>query len=140
MKTLTWPDVAVLAVLGGVAVALAVLTPWDAVAVVGLVAALGGLLAGKAAGQAAAHTVAGQVDEIRVETAAQTVTLDEQSQQLATVAKRVNGELDERIEAAMDKAIGSVMRELQHQGLLTAPPSGGRASQYRFGSDSEAGQ
>lgn len=111
MKQLTWPSVALLAVIGAVVVALAALTDWGS----GEIIAVAGILAGIGGGAAVAGTVSGRVDDLHAETTAQTSTL-------ATIERRTNGELDARIAAAMDEAAetGSarVIAELRKQGVI----------------------
>lgn len=93
MNKLTWPTVGLIAVLAATGVALATLAHWDAGAILGVLGILGGIGGGAAVGGA----VAGKVEDVHAETVAQTETIN-------TVAKRVNGELDERIAAAMEEA------------------------------------
>ena len=93
MTKLTWPAVALLAVIGAVVVALAGLTDWgsgEIIAVVGILGGIGG-------GAAVAGGMSGRVDQVHAETTAQTQTL-------ATIERRTNGELDQRIAAAMEEA------------------------------------
>lgn len=103
MKQLTWPAVGLIAVLGAVTTVLAAFTDWGSGEILGLV----GILAGIGGGAAVAGGVAGRVDELRVETTAQTT-------QLGTIERRVNGELDARIEAGADR----VLDELRRQGVI----------------------
>lgn len=107
MNRLTWQAVALIAVLAGVVIALATLTGWgsgDILAVIGILAGIGG-------GAAVAGGVAGRVEQLQQETTAQTATLD-------TVARRVNGELDERIAAAVDQGNADLIRLLRENGVL----------------------
>ena len=91
MQRLTWPAVGLIAVLGGIAVALATLAHWDAGAILGVLGILGGI----GGGAAVAGGVAGRVDE---------------------VAGRLNGELDGRIVAAVRQGnaeqLGAIVRQL----------------------------
>jgi hypothetical protein len=103
MQKLTWPAVGLIAVLAATAVTLATLARWDAAAILGVLGILGGI----GGGAAVAGGVAGRVDELRVETTAQTT-------QLGTIERRVNGELDARIEAGADR----VLDELRRQGVI----------------------
>ena len=96
MTKLNWPTVGLIAVLGAIAVALATLADWDAAAILGLLGILGGI----GGGAAVAGNVAGKVDQVHAETAAQTDTIN-------TIERRTNGELDERIANIMRR----VMRE-----------------------------
>lgn len=96
MKQLTWPVVGLIAVIGGVIVALAVLTEWDSAAIIAVVSILGGI----GGGAAVAGGVSGRVEQLQAETTAQ-------STQLTTIERRVNGELDER----MANIVRRVMRE-----------------------------
>lgn len=91
MNKLTWPTVGLIAVLGVIAVALATLAHWDAAAILGLLGILGGI----GGGAAVAGGVTGRVEE---------------------VAKRLNGELDGRIVAAVRQGnaeqLSAIVREL----------------------------
>jgi len=133
MKTLTWQAVVLLAVLSGAAVALAALTTMTPEQIIALVAVLAGVAGGSFAGQAAAQQVQGRVDQIHAETASQTETL-------ATIERRTNGELDARISAGMQQAAQDgaeagaalVLRELAAQGVIETPAvPAGRASRLR---------
>jgi len=112
MRQLSWPAVALLAVIGSVVVALAALTHWDS----GEIIAVAGILAGIGGGAAVAGGVAGRVDDLHAETTAQSSTL-------GTIARRVNGELDARIAAGMEEAAetGSarVLAELRKQKVIS---------------------
>lgn len=77
---LTWPMVGLIAVLGGIALALAAVAHWDAAAILGLL----GLLAGVGGGAAVAGGVAGKVEDVHNETADQTKTL-------AKIERNTNG-------------------------------------------------
>jgi hypothetical protein len=111
MNKLTWQAVALLAVVGAVVVALAGLTDWDSTAII----AIAGILLGAGGGAAIAGGVAGKVDDLHAETTAQTATL-------TTVARRVNGELDTRIAAAMEEAAETgaarAIAALRDQGVI----------------------
>jgi hypothetical protein len=107
MKQLTWPAVGLIAVLAGVTVALATLAHWDSAAIIAVLAILGGI----GGGAAVAGGVSGRVDEIAAETTAQTQTL-------ATIDRRTNGELDRRIEAGSRAAADLVLSELRDQGVI----------------------
>jgi hypothetical protein len=91
MTKLTWPTVGLIGVLGVIAVALATLAHWDAAAILGLLGILGGIGGGAA--------VAGGANA-RVE----------------EVARRLNGELDGRIVAAVRQGnaeqLSAILREL----------------------------
>lgn len=71
MNKLSWPAVGLIAVIGGMAVALATFAKWDAGAILGLVGILGGIGGGAAVGGA----VAGKVDDVHDETTAQSAVL-----------------------------------------------------------------
>jgi hypothetical protein len=90
VKQLTWPAVGLIAVLGGIAVALATVAHWDPAAILGVLGILGGIGGGAA--------VAGGVNS-RVE----------------EVAGRLNGELDGRIVAAVRQGnaeqLATILRE-----------------------------
>lgn len=107
MKQLTWPAVGLIAVLGGLAVALAVLAHWDAAAILGVLGILGGI----GGGAAVAGGVSGRVEQLQQETQAQTSTLQ-------TIDRRVNGELDARIAAGADRAAAQVLGVLRDQGVI----------------------
>jgi len=111
MNKLTWPAVAFLGVIGVVMVALAALTDWGS----GEILAAAGLLITVGGGAAIGGAVAGKVDDLHAETTAQTATL-------TTVAKRVNGELDGRIAAAMEEAAETgaarAIAALRDQGVI----------------------
>lgn len=111
MQKLTWPMVGLIAVLGGVALALATLAKWDPAAILGLLGILGGL----GGGAAVAGGVAGRVQQLQEETQAQTPVL-------AEVARRVNGDLDQRIAAAQEEAAeqgaARVIAVLRDQGVI----------------------
>jgi hypothetical protein len=111
MQKLTWPAVGFLAVVGAVVVALAGLTDWGS----GEILAAAGILLGTGGGAAIAGTMAGRVDDLHAETTAQTTTLN-------TVARRVNGDLDARIAAAMEEAAETggarVLAELRRQKVI----------------------
>jgi hypothetical protein len=100
MNRLTWPAVALIGVLAGVAVALATLADWDTTAILGVL----GVLAGIGGGAAVAGGVAGKVEDVHDATTAQNATLADQDKTLATIARRVDGELDKRIVDAMEDA------------------------------------
>ena len=111
MSKLTWPTVGLVAVLAGAALGLSALAHWDPAAILGLL----GILAGVGGGAAVGGAVASKVEDVHTETTAQTDTL-------ATIAKRVDGELDARIAAGMEEAAetGSarVLAELRKQGVI----------------------
>lgn len=107
MQKLSWPAVGLIAVLAGVAVALATLAGWQAPEILGVLGVLGGI----GGGAAVTSAVAGRVDQVAAETAAQTPVLQE-------VAHRVNGDLDRRIEAGAEHAAAAVLQELRAQGMI----------------------
>lgn len=118
MTRLTWPAVAALAVLAGAVVALATLTTWGSMEIIAVAGVLAGA-AGLSVGAAAAQGVQNRVDQVHTETVEQTKTL-------ATIERRTNGELDQRIESAMGRAAqdgaeqgaAMVLRELAAQGYI----------------------
>lgn len=118
MKNLTWPAVTLVAVLGGLAFALLAFTDIGTGEVLGLIGVLGGV-GGAAVGTAGSAGVQNRVDEIHTETQAQTAVLE-------TVERRTNGELDERIEAAMararedgaEQAVAQVIEALRKEGVI----------------------
>lgn len=91
MTRLTWPTVGLIAVLGGMVVSLAAFTDMSTEAIIAVVS----LLAGLGGGAAVAGQVTGRVEE---------------------VAKRLNGELDGRIVAAVRQGnaeqLSAIVREL----------------------------
>jgi hypothetical protein len=107
MQKLTWPAVGLIAVLAGVAVALATLSDWESAEIIAVVS----ILAGIGGGAAVVGGVSGRVEQLQAETSAQTQTLD-------TVAHRVNGELDGRIAAGADRAAERVLGVLRDQGVI----------------------
>jgi hypothetical protein len=115
MKNLTWQTVGLLGILAATAVALASLTTWGSAEIIALVGILGGIGTGAAVGGAVAGGVSQRVDQLQAETTAQTGTL-------ATIERRTNGELDQRIAAAMEDAAetGSArtLAELRRQGVI----------------------
>jgi hypothetical protein len=100
MTKLTWPTVGLIAVLGVIAVALAVLADWDAGAILGLVGILGGL----GGGAAVAGTVSGKVDDVHAQTTAQ-------GQMLAKIDTQTNGQL-----AARDARIAALEAQVRTLG------------------------
>ncbi len=114
MKNLTWPAVALVAVLGGLAVALLALTDLSSGEVLGIIGVLA-CVGGGAASASVPNGTAARVEEIHTETQAQTAVLE-------TVERRTNGELDARIEAGMeraaDKAVAEVIGALRREGVL----------------------
>lgn len=107
MTRLNWQTVGLIAVLSGVAVAMAALTSWSPAEILGLL----GLLAGIGGGAVITGAVSGRVEQLQAETSAQTT-------QLGTIERRVNGELDARIEAGADRAVIKVLAELRAQGVI----------------------
>lgn len=103
MTKLTWPAVGLIAVLAGVSVALATLAHWDAGAILGVLGILGGIGGGAAVGGA----VAGRVEEVHSETAAQTQTL-------AKIDHQTNG----MSEAEKQDIAVRAVAEAKRQGLL----------------------
>jgi hypothetical protein len=114
MSKLSWQTVGLIAVLAAVVVALATLSDWGS----GEILALVGILGGLGGGAAVAGGVAGRVEQLQADTTAQTQTLTAQTTQLGTIERRVNGELDARIEAGADRAALRVLAELRAQGVL----------------------
>lgn len=118
MGKLNWPAVGLIAVLAGVVVALAAFTGWGS----GEILAVVGILAGIGGGAAVGSAVGGRVDEVHKETQAQTSTLDSQTETLGTIARRVNGELDGRIQAGMEEAAemgaARALAVLRDQGVI----------------------
>lgn len=114
-KQLTWQAVAFLAIVGALVVALAGFTDWGS----GEILAAAGLLLGVGGGAAIGGAVSSKVDDLHADTTAQTTTLD-------TIARRVNGELDNRIGSAMEeaaetgaaRAISAMLSELRKQGVI----------------------
>lgn len=111
----TWPAIALVAVLGGLAVALLTLTKLSSTEVLGIIGVLAGVGGGAALAQAKNDGVQSTVDAIQAETQQQTPMLD-------TIKRRVNGELDARIEAgaqaAADRAIAEVIQALRTEGVI----------------------
>lgn len=103
MNKLTWPTVGLIAVLGLIVVALATLAHWDATGI----AAVLGLLVGVGGGAAVVGTVAGKVEDVHAETAAQTRTLEK-------IDHQTNGMSEAE---KLDIAVRAVA-EAKRQGLL----------------------
>lgn len=108
MNKLTWPTVGLIAILGGIAVALATLARWEPGAILGVLGILGGIGGGAAVGGA----VAGRVDQVHAETAAQTPILE-------GVARSVNGDLDRRMAAHVKQGNADLVAELQRRGVIS---------------------
>lgn len=111
MKGLTWPAVVLVAVLGGLAVALLSLTDLSSGEVLGIMGVLAGVGGGAAVAQAGNGGVQTTVDAIHAETQSQSAMLE-------TVERRTNGELDARIEAGMERAVAQVIEALRLEGVL----------------------
>lgn len=107
VKQLTWPAVGLIAVLGMVTIGLAALTDWGSGEILGLV----GILAGIGGGAAVAGGVSGRVDQLAAETTAQT-------EQLETIGRRVNGELDARIAEAVQRGNADLLAQLEQRGVI----------------------
>lgn len=103
MTKLTWPTVGLIAVLGAIAVALATLAHWDAGAILGAI----GILAGIGGGAAVGGAVAGKVEDVHAETAAQTEVL-------AKIDHQTNGLSEAERQDIAVKAVA----EAKRQGLL----------------------
>jgi uncharacterized protein HemX len=104
---LTWPAVGLIAVLGAIAVALAVLTDWGSGEILGLV----GVLAGIGGGAAVAGTVAGRVDQVHAETAAQSETL-------ARIDHQTNGQSSAERQDIADRAAAAAIEAARQRGLF----------------------
>ncbi len=115
MKNLTWPAVALVAVLGGLYVALVTVAGLPSAVALGVVGVRAGIGGGAALAQASNGGVQTTVEAIHSETQNQTAVLE-------TVERRTNGELDARIEAGMeraaDKAVAEVIGALRREGVL----------------------
>lgn len=114
MTKLTWPAVGLIGVLGVIAILLATLAHWESGAILGCVGVLAGIGGGAAvAGGAAvkADDTAAKVDDVQAATTAQSV-------QLTRIERRVNGELDERIETAVHKANERLIQSLRDLGVI----------------------
>jgi len=96
-KNLTYPAVLLVAILGGLALGLFALTDLSTGEVLGVIGLLAGVGGGAAVASAGQTGTSDRLDAIHAETQAQTPVL-------ATVARRVNGELDNRIASAMEEA------------------------------------
>lgn len=103
MPKLTWPTVGLIAVLGAITVALATLAHWDAGAILGVLGILGGI----GGGAAVAGGVAGKVEDVHTETAAQTRTL-------AKIDHQTNGLSEAERQDIAVKAVA----EAKRQGLI----------------------
>lgn len=111
MKQLSWQTIAMVTVVGGIAVALANLTNWTSSEIQTLIGLLSGLAVGGVLGNAGAGAVAARVDQVHDLNVAQTKTLE-------TVERRTNGELDTRIAASQAATAQAVLDELRRQGVI----------------------
>jgi hypothetical protein len=93
VNKLTWQAVGLIAILGAVTTGLAILTDWGSGEILGLV----GILAGLGGGAAVAGGVSGQ---------------------LTSIQHRVNGELDQRISAAVEHGNQTILTVLREQGVI----------------------
>lgn len=111
MTKMTWPAVGLTAVLGTVVVLLVTLGHLDAGTIIGVL----GVLAGIGGGAAVAGGVASKVEDVHAETV-------DQSHTLRTIERRTNGELDQRIAAAMEEAAETgaarALAELRAAGVI----------------------
>lgn len=89
--------------LTGMIVALA-LAGWPTESIVGLMAGLSGVLTAAAVAVRKGEVVEAKTDQQSEHLDAQTNTLAEIQSTMGTVARRVNGELDDRIARAMEEA------------------------------------
>jgi hypothetical protein len=110
---LTWQTVALIAVLGTVATGLG-FTDWGSGEILGLI----GILAGVGGGAAVAGNVSGRVDHLSEQTSALSEQTSAQDTQLAKIHSRVNGELDERMAAAVARGTDDILRVLRDQGVI----------------------
>lgn len=101
MNKLTWPTVGLIAVLGGIVVALATLAHWDATGI----AAVLGILVGVGGGAAVVGTVAGKVDDVHTETAAQ-------NEVLAKIDHQTNGLSATERQDIAERAAAAVLRQM----------------------------
>lgn len=115
MKQVSWQTIAMVAVIGGIAVALASFTRWSSSDITTLVAVISGLAVGGVVGGGVAGAVGDRVDEVHALNLEQTKTLH-------TVERRTNGELDARIAAAQQEAAEQgaalALAELRKGGVL----------------------
>ena len=107
VKQLTWQVVGLIAVLGAIAIGLAAFTKWAPGEILGLV----GVLAGLGGGAAVAGGVSGKVEQMAEQSTANTDHLQE-------IKRKVNGELDGRIAAAVDKGNVDLLAQLEHLGVV----------------------
>lgn len=107
MNKLTWQAVGLVGVLGLVTIGLAALTDWGSGEILGLV----GILAGLGGGAAVVGGVTGRVEQLQADTADQTKTLD-------NITRKVNGELDARIAAAVETGNQNILSVLREQGVI----------------------
>lgn len=118
MTRLTWPTVGLTGVVGAIAIGLAALG-WPAGDVIAVAAVLAGISGGAIAGGAAASGVTQRVDErvdaLQAETSAQTETLQ-------VLDRRTNGELQERLDTAAERAAeqasARTLAVLREQGVI----------------------
>lgn len=115
MKQLSWQTIAMVAVIGGMTVALGTFTNWSPNDITSLAFALTGLAVGGVIGGGMAGGVASKVDEVHALNVEQSKTLD-------TVERHTNGDLDKRIAAAVDESHNRgrevTLEILREQGLI----------------------
>lgn len=102
MNKLSWPAVALIAVLAAAAIGLATLAHWDAGAILGILGILGGIGGGAAVGGA----VAGKVEDVHAETHQQTQTLAQIERQTNGMSTKEKTEIAELAAAAVLRKIG----------------------------------
>jgi hypothetical protein len=105
---LNWPTVTLLAVLGVVVIALATLTDWGSGEILGVIGVLGGI----GGGAAVAGSVAGKVDQVQAETAAQTT-------QLNAIERQTNGLSTTEKQEIAERGAAVIIVELKRQGVIT---------------------
>lgn len=107
MGKLTWPAVGLIGTLGAIAVALAVLSTWGSGEILGLV----GVLAGIGGGAAVGGAVAGRVDQVHAETAAQTETLNK-------IDHQTNGLSGEERQDIAERGAAAAIEALRQRGII----------------------
>lgn len=104
MKQLTWPAVALVAIIGGVGLGLASFTSWQPGEILGFLGVLGGI----GGGAAVAGSVSGRVEQIAAETSEQSGTLE-------TIKHKVNGDLDARMAGHVAAGNAALLAELERR-------------------------
>lgn len=112
MRQITWPTVALLAIITAGVVALAALTNWGSGDILAVAGVLGGIGAAQVAGGVMVGGVTSRVDQLHEQTTAQDAVLEH-------ISHKVNGELDSRLANTAQTAAETVLSELRKQGVIS---------------------